>query len=405
MRLLGIFNKNISVVNASEFGRKFGAFIKEPFVMGYDARFGSRPMSLAMTSGLLSSGCNVADLGFVPSPVVARIARGERVWGIHFSADPYPSEYVGVRIYDPSGRPWDGKIESKESVDVGRLANIDLLPNYMGELIDKYDIEPIKVVIDSANGPTGRTVPSLLRSLGMDVLEINSSLSPVTTRGYEPAKSNLHDLNFIVRRKRADLGIAFDGAGNKAGFIVPGGYISSGRAMAMLMKFNGFDRAVADIGATDVLDIVGTIERVRASEVKIAERLYSRGFELGGGTMGVAFSEWSFAPDAIMLTLELISLASKNGQTLDELNSQLPESYEDAVMMKVADPAVAIESARRRLSDGDIDLREGVKSIFEAGWVWLQPMRDHVRVSVEADTKDRMNELMETGKRSIKRFP
>lgn len=405
MRLLGKFNKDISVANASDFGAKLGSFVGEPFITGCDARFGSLPMSLAATSGLLSSGCNVADLGFVPAPVVARMAREERVWGIHFSSDPYPPEYVGMRIYDPSGRPWDGRLAAKETSEVGRLANIDLLPTYMGQLMAEYDLEPVKVVIDSANGPTGQTVPALLRSFGMDVLEVNSSLSPMTEREYEPTKSNLQDLDFIVRRKRADLGIAFDGAGNKAGFIVPGSYISSGRAMAMLMKFNGFDRAVADLGATSVLDIVGTVDRVAASEVKVAERLFSRGFDMGGGTMGVAFSGWSFAPDAIVLTLEMINLVGKTGQSLEELNSRLPESYEDAVMIRVKDPGEAVDTARKRLSNFEQDVREGVKAIFEDGWVWVKPMRDHVRISAEADTKDRLNELLDMGKTSIKSFP
>ena len=80
-----------------------GSTIGEPFIVGSDARFGSLPMKFAVSSGLLSSGCNVADLGFVPSPVLARAAREERVWGLHFSSDPYPPEYVGVRSMTPAG--------------------------------------------------------------------------------------------------------------------------------------------------------------------------------------------------------------------------------------------------------------------------------------------------------------
>jgi phosphomannomutase len=259
MRLLGVFDKDVTVTNASSFGSMLGSTVLDPFIMGSDARFGSLPMKLAISSGLLSSGCNVADLGFVPSPVLARIAREERVWGLHVSSDPYPPQYVGAKIYDPGGQPWDGKLQPDTVSEVGRLASIDLVPNYMGELIDIYDVEPMRVVVDSANGPTGHVVPALLRSVGMEVTEVNTSLSPMPSRGYEPSADNLRDLEFIVRRKRADLGVAFDGAGSKAGFVVPGSYISSGRAMALLMKFNGFDRAVADYGATDLLDLVGVV--------------------------------------------------------------------------------------------------------------------------------------------------
>ncbi len=404
MRLLGVFGKDVTVTNAASFGSMLGSTIGEPFIVGSDARFGSLPMKFALSSGLLSSGCNVADLGFVPSPVLARAAREERVWGIHFSSDPYPPEYVGVKVYDPSGKPWDGRLDPHEGDRVGRLASIDLVPNYMGELMDMYDPEPVRVVVDSANGPTGQVVPALLRSMGLQVMEVNSSLSPVTSRGYEPSADSLRDLEFIVRRKRADLGVAFDGAGSKAGFVVPGAYISAGRAMALLMKFNGFDRVVADYGATDLLDLVGVVERVPASEVRLAERLHAKGFEVGGGTMGVMFSEWSFAPDGIMLLLELLQAASKRGETIEALNEQLPENYEMAGMVRCRDPEGAVEDARKSLSEHELDLREGVKVVFEDGWVWLKPMKGFVRVSAEAGTKKRARELMELGKSSIKRY-
>ncbi len=405
MRLLGKFNEDISVINASEFGQRLGSSVKEPFVIGLDARFGSLPMKLGLTSGILASGCNVADLGYVPAPVIARIAREERVWGVHVSADPYPENYVGLRIYDPSGKPWNGKIKlSKQSQTVGRLANIDLVPNYIGELINKFDIEPMKIIIDSANGPTGQIVPALLRSLGMEVMEVNSSLSPIPVRGYEPSASNLSDLDFIVRKKRADFGVAFDGAGNKAGFITSNGYISSGRAMALLMKFDGYDRAIADFGATSLLDLVGTIERVPASEVFVADRLQSRGFEMGGGTCGVAFSEWSYAPDALLLMLEIMNVASHKGMTVNEMNSHLPKNFEDAELIKVKDVNAAMKQAKKVFCDNEVDVRDGAKVIFDDGWMWFQDLKGHIRISVEADSKRRAVKLMESAKSSIKHF-
>lgn len=402
MRLLGVFDKDVNVTNASSFGSMLGSTVLEPFIMGSDARFGSLPMKLAVSSGLLSSGCNIADLGFVPSPVLARAARQERVWGLHVSSDPYPPQYVGVKIYDPSGQPWDGKLEPDTVSDVGRLASIDLVPNYMGELLEMYDIEPMRIVVDSANGPTGQVVPALLRSMGFEVTEVNSSLSPVPSRSYEPSADNLRDLEFIVRRKRADMGVAFDGAGSKAGFVVPGSYMSAGRAMALLMKFNGFDRAVADYGATDLLDLVGVVERVPASEIKVAERLHAKGFEIGGGTMGIFFPEWSFAPDGIMLLLELLDTVSKQGETPEALNNQLPENYEMAELVPSRDPEGAIDHARRALTERELDFREGLKAVFDDGWVWLKQMKGFVRVSAEAENRKRARELMEIGKKAIK---
>jgi phosphomannomutase/phosphoglucomutase len=405
MRLLGRFGSEINVALASDFGMKFGSFASQPFIVGSDARFGSLPIKMAFISGVLSSGCNVADVGYVPAPIVARIAREEKVWGVHVSSDPYPKDYVGVRIYDPAGKPWNGNLSAKSREGaVGRLAELDLTPNYIGEVMAKYDVEPMKVVIDSANGPTGNVAPALLRSLGTEVMEINSSLSPIPSREYEPTLGNLRDLEFIVHKKRADLGIAFDGAGNKAGFIVPGGYISSSRAMAILMKFNGYDRAVADFGATSVLDLVGTVERVPASEVAIAEKLQSKGFEMGGGTSGVAFSEWSLAPDAIILMMELMETSAKKGKSINELNMELPESHEDAEMVRVKDVDEAMKASGAHFKNEEVDTRDGLKVVFEDGWLWLKQMRGFVRVFAESESRQRVFELIEEGKKSIKRF-
>ncbi|MBR9680236.1 MAG: hypothetical protein GOU98_00230 [Candidatus Altiarchaeota archaeon] len=404
MRLLGVFNEDVNVSNASDFGINFGSMINEPFIIGSDARYGSLPMKLAVSSGLLSSGCNVADIGYVPAPVLARIARQERVWGISVSADPYPADYVGLRVYDPSGKPWDGKIEPNGRRGVGRLGDIDLVPNYMSELIAKYEIEPLSVVIDSANGPTGRIVPSILRSMGMQVMEMNSSLSPIPSRNYEPSYKNTRDLEFIVRKKRADVGIAFDGSGGKASFVIRTGHISAGRAMALLMKFGGYDRAVADFGATSLLDLVGVVERVPASEVKVAEKLHSKGFEIGGGTMGVAFSEWSYAPDALILSLELMNAASHQGETIESLNSQLPDNYEMAETVRVSDVSIVLDEFEKAYSSHELDLRDGVKILKEEGWIWLKPMKGMVRLAVESESKGVAKDLLDEGLKVINHF-
>ena len=404
MRLLGVFNKDVHVTNASDFGASFGSMIGEPFIIGSDSRYGSLPMKLAVSSGLLSSGCNVADIGYVPAPVIARIARQERVWGLHLSADPYPAEYVGIRIYDPSGKPWDKKIQPNGRKGVGRLGDIDLVPNYMGELVSKYDLTPLSLVVDAANGPTGRIVPSIFRSMGMSVMEVNSSLSPLPARKYEPSYQNTRDLEFIVRKKRSDLGIAFDGSGGKASFVIRTGHISAGRAMALLMKFGGYDRAVADYGATSLLDLVGVVDRVPASEVALADRLYSKGFEIGGGTMGVAFPEWSYAPDALMLSLELMAAAARQGESIESLNSQLPDNYELSETLKVDEVQVAMDEFERHYSSHELDLRDGVRVVTEKGWVWAKPMKGLIRLAVESESKGTAKELLDEGLKTIKHF-
>ncbi|MBR9681302.1 MAG: hypothetical protein GOV00_00715 [Candidatus Altiarchaeota archaeon] len=403
MHLLGRFNYDVSVSDATYFSTKLGFHAKEPFAVGCDSRAGSLPFKFAATSGLLSSGSNVADLGVVPSPVVAKTARDENIWGLHVSADPYPSNYVGIKTYNPSGRAWEGDltVNGHNGVQVGGLSTIDMVPNYISQILDRHDIEPMKIVVDCANGPLGSMVPAILRAKGCNVIELNSSLSPSPIREYEPTLSNVKNMGYFVSRTGADLGVAFDGAGNKLSFIAGHHFVSSSRALALLMKFNGFRRAVVDIGASSVLDAVGYVDRVPASEATISRVLEERGFSVGGGTMGVIFSEWSFAPDAVFLMMEILGLISERGVKLKELNEAIPAYYEDAVMLKAENPEQDVDSAKAFLNDYELDLRDGVKAFLDQGWVWLKPMKGFVRIAAEAENRHKVKEYLQLGRKSM----
>jgi len=403
MLVLGKFGTEVSVGEVAQLGLKLGSTIREPFAVGMDARAGSAPLHMAVIAGLTASGCNVANLGYVPAPVIARVAREEGMWGVHISADPYPPEYVGMSIYNPGGRAWEGKLaEALNGAGVGRVANVDLVPDYMVQVLARHELEKFEVVVDCANGPCGNIVPAILRAAGSRVFEINSAMSPFPSRPYYPVRSSITDLMYMTLRKRADIGMGFDGSGKRAVFTDGRVLVSSSKAMGIIMKERGYRRAVADIGASFVLDYIGSVERVPASEVKVGEALETRGYVIGGGTMGVIFSEWSFAPDAIYLALELLQVMSDTGENLRSLVDKLPESYEDAEMVK-ADVRRTLETARKELSDYDVDLRDGVKALMDEGWLWIKPMRDFVLVAAEAETERGLKKFMEMGRKFVKK--
>ncbi|HDR53261.1 MAG TPA: hypothetical protein ENN60_01115 [archaeon] len=406
MHLLGVFNRDVFARDATAFSAKLGTHVNEPFVVGSDSRAGSLPFKLAAISGLLSAGCNVADIGVVPSPVVARTAREEHIWGMHVSADPYPSNYVGIKTYNPSGRVWEGDLNGKPIKEsrVGGMSQLDMVPNYISQILAEHEIEPMKVVVDCANGPMGNLMPPILRSLGCEVLELSISPSPSPVRGYEPTMSNLKDLGYMVSRTGADLGVAFDGSGSKVGFIAGQQFISSSRALGLLMKFNGSRRAVVDIGASSVLDAVGYVDRMPASELAIASVLEERGFPVGGGTMGIIFSDWSFAPDAVYLTMKIMGLISDRGTKLKDLNESLPTYYEDAVMVKIPDGTggLVIQTASQQLANYELDLRDGVKAFVDDGWLWIKPMKNFVRIAAEAETPEKVRQYIKMAQDVLK---
>lgn len=221
----GIVNKDLDIFLATKIGVSaayvLGKNKKIKVVIGRDTRISGEMLSFAVTSGLLSMGADVIDLGIVPTPLVSYLIQKYNAdMGVMISASHNPSEYNGIKLFNNLGMKLSDNIEDEIE------ANLDIMPN---KEIGTYHIETnaikdyvdylkstvsinsnLKIVVDCANGSASTTAPTLFKELGFNPIIINNNYNGFNIND-NCGSTHLENLKEEVLKNNADLGIAYDG--------------------------------------------------------------------------------------------------------------------------------------------------------------------------------------------------
>ncbi len=204
---------------------------------GRDGRLSSYKFHLALIDGLLSSGCNVTDIGCVPTPVAgfAAVALGEGNMAM-VTASHNPPNYNGVKMMLNAESLTPEEIQGLYQrilrqdffTGSGQCRPQDVLPDYLSAITQRIQLSrPLRVVVDCGNGVAAKTAPKLLKQLGCQVIELFCSIDGRFPH-HHPNPSdpkNLTSLIAAVIDNEADVGFAFDGDGDRLGVIAPDGRI------------------------------------------------------------------------------------------------------------------------------------------------------------------------------------
>ncbi|NNM59248.1 MAG: phosphomannomutase/phosphoglucomutase [Legionellales bacterium] len=206
-------------------------------ITGRDGRLSGPVLLAALQQGLLSTGCDIIDIGMVPTPVLyfathtLKSNSGSMLTGSH-----NPANYNGIKpvINGRSLTPesllklYDCIQNKAFSTGQGSLTTTDVTENYLSHITDHIKLKrPVKLVIDCANGATGNIAPELFSRLGCDVIPMYTEVDGRFPNHHpDPsAPENLQDLIVRVRTEKADLGFAFDGDGDRLGVVTNEGEI------------------------------------------------------------------------------------------------------------------------------------------------------------------------------------
>ena len=236
-RLFGTFgvrrtaNDVLTPEFASRLAACYGTLVKGTVAVGGDTRTSTLMLKQAVTAGLLSSGCDVVDLGILPTPGVQYAVRKYYDGGVMITASHNPPQYNGLKFLDNDGIgiPDDMDLEIERLYfdaepdrvgfhEIGQLYQNDkVIDEYVDEAVSKVDVEAIrkanlKVVVDCGSGAGCFTAPYLIRKLGCDVTTLNSQPDGFFPgRNPEPIEENLQELIHVVKELNADIGLAHDG--------------------------------------------------------------------------------------------------------------------------------------------------------------------------------------------------
>ena len=267
----GIVGTTIDETFAEHLGRAFGtealAAGERAVAVGRDGRVSGPSLVAALIRGLASTGLDVVDLGAVTTPMLYYVAatRGRRGCrsGIMVTGSHNPKDYngfkmvlAGAAIYGDAIQALRRRIEAEDYAHAtGRSAGMDIVPEYRARIVGDCQLKrPMKIVVDSGNGIPGASAPGILRALGCQVTELYSDVDGDFPNHHpDPSKpENLADLIHAVQNSDAEIGLAFDGDGDRLGVVTKDGQIIYPDRQLMLFAVDILKR---NPGGTVIFDV------------------------------------------------------------------------------------------------------------------------------------------------------
>jgi len=264
----GVVGQSLTLGAARLIGRAIGSEARErdlrEIVVGRDGRLSGPELVGALIQGLRSTGMDVIDIGAAATPVTyfanfhLRTGSGISVTGSH-----NPPDYNGFKIVlggetlsEDAIQNLYRRIAENRFVDgQGGLQTIDVSADYIRRITDDIQVErPLKIVVDCGNGIPGAIAPAVLEGIGCEVIQLYCDVDG-TFPNHHPDPSDLHnlqDLIMSVKKTGADLGIAFDGDGDRLGVVTPGGEVIFPDRLLMLFAIDILSR---NPGATIIYDV------------------------------------------------------------------------------------------------------------------------------------------------------
>ena len=235
----GIVPTSLDEGVALALGRAFGAAARAAgetvVVVGRDGRLSGPALSQALARGLQAAGVDVIDVGMVTTPMLYFAASTLCSSGIQVTGSHNPRDYNGFKMVLAGRAIYGEEIQAlrramdagvPDAPQAGQLRRADVEAAYRGRIVSDVKLaRPLKLVVDCGNGVAGASAPAIFRALGCEVVELFSEVDGNFPNHHpDPSKpENLRDLMAALARTGADLGLAFDGDGDRLGIVTPSG--------------------------------------------------------------------------------------------------------------------------------------------------------------------------------------
>jgi len=350
----GIVDKTLTEDAVYWIGRALGAEAEargeQQIYVARDGRLSGPKLIAALTRGLTEAGRDVIDLGMAPTPVLyyAAYELGSGS-GIMITGSHNPPEYNGLKMVlggttlsGPDIQQLRERIESGTlSEGSGSVSETDVVKQYINRITGDVKLaKPMKVIVDCGNGVAGGVAPQLLRELGCEVIELFCDVDGNFPNHHpDPSKpENLADLKRALAEQQADIGLAFDGDGDRLGVLTPtGNVIWADRQMMLyaqdVLSRNPGAEIIYDIKCTTNLHKIieqagGKATMWKTGHSFVKAKLKETGAQLAGEMSGHIFfkERWYGFDDATYTAARLLEILSKDGRSADEVFNALPDS-------------------------------------------------------------------------------
>ncbi|MEM3788503.1 MAG: phosphoglucosamine mutase [Candidatus Bathyarchaeia archaeon] len=428
----GLVNVDLTPGMAVRVGMALGTFIGAGRVfVARDTRTSGLMIENALVSGLLACGVEVYCLGVLPTPVLAYLTRrlGADA-GLMVTASHNPPQYNGIKIFDRRGMAYGERCQERlekiiesgdfrlaEWLGLGKVDYGDESQLYVDMVLKSLKLgKKWRVVVDPGGGATSHVAPEIFKGLGCEVKAVNAQPDGFfSCRSPEPNAESLKPLSKIVKELGADLGVAYDGDGDRVALIEErGNFVDFDRVLAAyaahaLRKSGGgavvtnvetsmcFERMVEPVG--------GKVVRTKVGDVYVAEAVKKFRAVFGGEPCGAwIHPKHHYCPDGILSSVLLLKALEDEDKSLSEFVADVPaypivrRNIHCRNEVKHAAVKKAKEFLKRAFPDyRQISAVDGVRLSLRDGWVLVRASGTEplIRLTVEGESLKTAEAIMD----------
>jgi phosphoglucosamine mutase len=407
-------------------------------VVGRDTRVSGLMVEDALVSGLTAAGVDVSVLGVLPTPGVAYLTRalGADV-GFMITASHNPPQYNGIKVFrsdtlsytDEDQNAVEKIIAENHPVlagwrQLGQVRNLDDAWIYTKMLSNAAKLEKRwRVVVDPGCGATFSVAPLILNALGCKTTALNAqSDGYFPARSSEPTAESLSDLARTVKALDADLGIAFDGDGDRAAFVDERGeFVDFDRALAAYsgyaLKKNGGGTVVTNVEASMCVETMaakygGKVVRAKVGDVYVSEAMKKFNAIFGGEPCGAwVHPEMHWCPDGPLSAVLLLEALELENVSLREFIAQVPKfiTVRENIVCKNEQKSRIISEIKETITRAfsgytDFSTVDGLRISLKDGWVLIRASGTEplIRLTVEGESLKAARDIMKKGVSLVK---
>ncbi|WP_300457619.1 phosphomannomutase/phosphoglucomutase [Desulfobacula sp.] len=438
----GVAGQDILEEDVVSIGKAYGTLLqqqnKKIVSIGRDCRQTSEKFSDLLIQGILSTGCDVIDIGTCPTPVLYfSIQHLNLDGGAMVTASHNPPEYNGFKLMNGNDSIHSQGlqdirivIEKKDFVHGnGQVTQKDVITPYKDYIVNNIQINhPLKIGIDAGNGTGGITALPVLKKLGCEVHDIYCDMDGTfPNHEADPTqKKNLLELIQLVKEKHLDLGVGYDGDADRIGVVDKNGQVIYGDQLMVIyareiLQRNPGATFIGEVKCSmvmydDIRNHGGIAIMWRTGHSLIKKKMKEEKAVLAGEMSGHMFFKDRYLgyDDALYATCRLLEIMADTGKGVDDLIQDLPKTFTtpeirvdcpDEIKFDVVAKIVAHFKARQDVIDID-----GLRAVYDDGWGLVrasntqpalvlrfealsEPRRDEIRHEIESVLKTIIEEI------------
>jgi phosphomannomutase/phosphoglucomutase len=424
----GVVGKDMTPALALKIGAALGSEVKGTVAVGRDTRTSGESLGSALKAGLMACGCDVMDVGILPTPALQYLVRSRCKGGAMITASHNPPEYNGVKVIDEDGTEMgdESTLRIEDRILHDRYALVSwqevgmeersptLVEDYIRGVLGQFApnmAQDLVVAVDPGSGAGAHTTPAILSRLGCRALTVNATLDGTFPgRLPEPTPEGLKNLATLVTSAKAAFGAAHDGDADRTVFIdEQGRYVEENREFALIARFLCRERKGAVVMPVSTSSLVEEIARSCGCEVDytpvgsiyVARRmieLQRKGVDVvmgGEGNGGLIYPRHQFCRDGAMTAAMMARILTETGKPLSALLDELP--HYTMIKEKISTPhsRVILKGLDAVFSGEKLDRTDGLKIIRDQAWALIRASGTEplIRIMVESNRKKNAEDL------------